>query len=544
VNFTLLVAAALAVLLEVLAFPPADLFPLAFLALAPWCALALRLRGARLFLVGTLTGAAALTFGCFWIRRTDPTNLVLMVVPESLFFGGFALLLRALLVARTLPAALVLPISFTAIEFVRGRWPLDGFPWLSLGYTQAGFRLFAQVADLGGVHLITLLLGVTAGSLVDFFLAARRNDALARGAAAGGGSGRRWRALLPGVGVLVLACGYGAIRLQQGFAQSPGPVLLIVQPNLSQKLKDSGPAAKEVYAIHLDLVERARRAESGPIDLVVWSETMITDGCLEEQLDGAAAERERDGIGRPLVAAVGGPLLTGCLTADGDPGLGTSHRWNSAILFDKDGRRAGQYAKRVLVPGGEYLPWIEYLPDSLRGWIKRTVREEAGFLPDLLPGRHSGIVALPSGGASVAAGLTICFEIAYPHLGRELVRGGAQLLVNLSNEAWFPDTAEFEQYAAMAVLRAIECRRSVVKVANSGESGWISATGERHLLEQDGRRDGFPASAVIRPDVVSERTLYVRLGEWAGAGACVAALALLLFRRRRAASDATAAASR
>lgn len=533
---TLLVAAALAAALYVLAFPPADLWPLAFLALAPWCALARRLRGTRLFWIATLTGAALLTFGCFWIRRSDPTNLVLMVIPESLWFGGFALLLRALLVTRALPAALALPIAFTAIEFGRGRWPLDGFPWLSLGYTLADFRLFAQVADLGGVHLITLLLGVTAGSLVDLFLAARRNDEGSSAAVAG--RSLRWRALLPGVAVLVLGCAYGAIRLQHGVAESSGPALLIVQPNLSQKLKDSGPGAKEVYAIHLDLVGKARRQASGPIDLVVWSETMITDGCLEERLDGAAAERERDGIGRPLVAAVGGPLLTGCLTADGDPELGTGHRWNSAVLFDKDGRRAGQYAKRVLVPGGEYLPWIEYLPGSLRAWLERTVREEAGFLPDLLPGRHSGIVTLPSGSGSVEAGLTICFEIAYPHLGRELVNGGAQLLINLSNEAWFPDTAEFEQYAAMAVVRAIECRRSVVKVANSGESGWISATGERHLLEQDGRRDGFPASAVFRPDVASGRTLYVRFGEWAGAGSCVAALALLLFRRRRTAPTA------
>ena len=93
-NFTLLLSSALAAALYVLACPPADLGPLAFFALAPWCALARRLRGVRLFWFATLTGAVLLTFGCMWIRRTAATNLLFMVVPESLFFGGFALLLR------------------------------------------------------------------------------------------------------------------------------------------------------------------------------------------------------------------------------------------------------------------------------------------------------------------------------------------------------------------------------------------------------------------------------------------------------------------
>lgn len=537
-NFTLLLAAVLAAALYVLAFPPADLWPLAFLALAPWCALARRLRGARLFWMATLSGAALLTFGCFWIRRSDPINLVLMVIPVSLWFGGFALLLRALLVTRELPAALALPISFTAIEFLRGRWPLDGFPWLSFGYTQHRFLLFAQTADLGGVHLLTLLLGVTAGSLVDFLLATGRARDGTSGRI-GGGARWHWRALLPGVAVLVGGCTYGVVRLGQGFASTPGPALLIVQPNVTQKLKDYGPSNAEVLRLHLDLVRKARRAATGPIDLAVWSETMpISDGSLVESLDAAAAGREQQQLGRPLVTAVGGPLLTGCLTSDGDPRLDSSHRYNAAILFDREGRRAGQYAKRVLVPGGEYLPWIDLFPTSLRRWLETTVDEEAGFLPDLSPGRHSGIVPFPCGDGTLPAGLTICFEIAYPHLGRQLVRDGAQLLVNLSNEAWFPDSAEFEQCVAMAVVRAIECRRSVVKVANSGQSGWIAANGERHLLEQDGRGDGFTATAVIRPDTSTSMTLYARTGEWAGAGSCLFSLALLLLRRRRVAAAA------
>ncbi|HET6164637.1 MAG TPA: apolipoprotein N-acyltransferase [Planctomycetota bacterium] len=537
-------AALAAAALYVLACPPVDCGPLAFVALAPWCVLARRLRGVRLFLAGTLTGAVLLTFGCMWIARTDPANLVLMVVPESLFFGGFALLLRARLVARGLRAVAALPIAFTAMEFVRGRWPLDGFPWLSFGYTQHRFPWFAQVADLGGVHLVTLLLGVTAGAAADAFLPCLQ-EARPRG---------RLRAVLPGVATLLLACGYGIVRRATAADGEPGPSLLLVQPNLPQKLKDAGGNSDEIRQLHLDLVASARRSTSERVDAVVWSETMLTDPLLPETPDARLADRELHLVAKPLVEAVGAPLLVGCVTveekpptewAPEDPIRKRYRQFNSAVLFDRSGRRAAQYAKRVLVPGGEYLPWIGSMPDALQRRIRRAVQEEAGFVNELTPGRHDGLVELPKGDHAVRVGLTICFEIAYPHLSRAQVLGGATALVNLSNEAWFRDSAEFEQYAAMAWFRAVETRRSVVKVANSGQSGWIGPDGERHLFtdEKDGRRDGFPASAIVRPTCSDETTLYVRTGEWAGSGCSLAALALLLVRRRKPADGGGRAAA-
>ena len=97
----------------------------------------------------------------------------------------------------------------------------------------------------------------------------------------------------------------------------------------------------------------------------------------------------------------------------------------------------------------------------------------------------------------------------------------------------------------MAWFRAVETRRSLVKVANSGQSGWIGPDGERHLFAngKDGRRDGFPASGIVRPTCSDERTLYVRTGEWAGGGCSLAALALLLVRRRKAAGGGGSAAA-
>src|SRR5262249_50228256 len=135
-------------------------------------------------------------------------------------------------------------------------------------------------------------------------------------------------------------------------------------------------------------------------------------------------------------------------------------------------------------------------------------------------------------GGAARAGITICYEIAYPHLGRSLAQRGADLLVNLSNEAWFPDTAEFEQYTAIGAFRAAEVKRALVRCANSGTSGWIDPWGRPHPLVRDGATNGFAAPVVVEPPISRELTLYARLGEWLG-WVCAVAAALGVSRVRR-----------
>jgi apolipoprotein N-acyltransferase len=210
-----------------------------------------------------------------------------------------------------------------------------------------------------------------------------------------------------------------------------------------------------------------------------------------------------------------------------DPIRNRYRQFNSAVLFDQSGRRTAQYAKRVLVPGGEYLPGSS-MPDALQRRIRRAVRREAGFVSSR---------PAPTAWSSCRRATAPCasaHDLLRDRLPASVARaglGGATVLVN-SEQAWFRDSAEFEQYAAMAVFRAIETRRSVVKAANSGQGGWILPTGRATSSRKEGRRQGFAASGVVRPTCSDERTLYVRTGEWAGGGCSLAALALLLVRRR------------
>jgi len=518
------IAALLAVALYVAAFPPLDAGPLAFVALAPWCWIARRWRGGRLFLAGSLVGAGILAIGCFWIRRTHPLNLAFMVVPESLFFGGFALLLRAIHVTRRWPALVALPLAFTAIEFVRGRWPLDGFPWLTFGYTQHRWLEIVQVSALAGVHGVTFLLALVAGALCDAW------------------PGEKGRRRIVGVAVAAGAVGAAAIgghaALGDPAALARGPRLLLVQPNFEQNLKDDPASWDRILARHFELEDAALAREKA--DLVVWSETIVpvpwpSEGDDHESDDPRLVERRaavRVALKQGLFGRHRLPLLAGAATYEATASEPLPRLFNSVLLFDAAGRRVATYDKRVLVPGGEYLPWIDRFPDALAEWIRGRVLEMAGFPPDLSRGTRSGVVDLSSVGSRGRAGMTVCYEMVYPDLGRDLVKGGADLLVNLSNEGWFHETSEFEQFSAIAAFRAAETRRSLVRCANTGTSGWFDPWGRPHLFVVAGATDGVAGALVVEPPLSTVVTPYVRFGEWVGAGAAIAAL-LALVRRRR-----------
>lgn len=523
-----LVLAALAAALYTASFAPLDLGWLAFVALAPWVGLARRLRGARLFGVAWFAGAAIFTVGCFWLRKSHPLNLVLMVVPEALAFAFFALLLRHLHVARGWPAWVALPLSFVPIEFLRGHWPLDGYPWLTLGYTQHAHLGVVQLAVVGGVHLLSALLALTSGVVAD--AAIRRTPAAWRWC--GGGA----------LAIAALELG-GRALLGDATALPAGPRLLLLQPAIEQSLKNAGKSGEFVLDRHVELAEAAQARATA--DLLIWAETMLPGYWREDDRPVAgeppALTRYRAGWRGAFEAGMtqrfGLPVLAGAATFRAPELDPTTPLWNNALLFTRDGRITASYAKRLLVPGGEYVPWIDAFPAGVADSIRAQIRAMAGDVPNLLPGDHDGVLDLATVGLTGRVGLTICYEIAYPQLGVTLVREGAQFLLNLSNEAWFPDSAEFAQYSAMAVVRAVETRRTLVRCANSGTSGFVDPWGRATWLEQGGRRDGFAGSMVVAPPLATERTLYVRYGDalaWT-----LAALAAVAACRSR---KATAAA--
>jgi apolipoprotein N-acyltransferase len=513
---------ALAVALTVAALPPFGLWPLALLAAGPATAFVLQAPSPRrAALRGWLYGAGTLGLGTFWLAETLWLNLVLVALVGAMWHAAWGWACRRVLPAGPLlPAA---PLLWVAMEMARLNWPLSGYPWVFLGHALAASPVLVQVADLGGVLLVSLVAATTGTA----FLALRRGERRAAGAA--------------GL-VLASAALYGVIRpgwLPEG---RDGPRLATIQPAFPQQLKVSSTAGPDRHAACMRLSDQALALEPQP-DVLVWPETMwywpLGEGSDDDvwypadRHGPALGPRDAEELSRtkmaPLFRTRRTELVLGsvwCRVLDGRLRLS-----NSAVAFDAQGRVTGRHDKVLLVPGGEQVPFGDLLPAGPRRLVEDWIRSAAGFLADLEPG--PGFEPIPVGG--VPCGVTICFENAYGEPSRESVKQGAAFLLNLSNEAWFGTSAEHDQMELQSILRAVETRRALFRSTNSGISCLVRPDGRRpapadRLLVGGSDRAvaGVFAAQVPLHDGL---TAYVRWGDWPGWLGLAGTLLFLVLRR-------------
>jgi apolipoprotein N-acyltransferase len=172
--------------------------------------------------------------------------------------------------------------------------------------------------------------------------------------------------------------------------------------------------------------------------------------------------------------------------------------FNRAYLASPDAQILGSYDKVHLVPFGEYVPLKRFLP-----FVQRLVAAAGDFLP----GDSQAPLKFPK----ASAGVLICFESIFPELGRAMTANGAALLVNLTNDAWYGMSSAPYQHFSMAVFRAVENRRPVIRAANTGISAFILPNGR--ILEQSGL---FTETLLTReiPLPYPGLTLYTRYGDF------------------------------
>ena len=138
--------------------------------------------------------------------------------------------------------------------------------------------------------------------------------------------------------------------------------------------------------------------------------------------------------------------------------------YNASLFFDHNGEIKGIYFKRHLVPFGEYVPL-----KKLFFWIEKIYP-----IANYAPGKKCGVFEFNG----VKFGVLICFEIMFPNLVKDAVKNGAEFIVNQSDEGWFPNSAEIYLTHQIAVFRAIEARRTIVRVTNTGLTSVIDFTGK------------------------------------------------------------------
>lgn len=482
-----------------LAFPRPGWDPLAWVALAPVLVVALRATPRRALAWGWLAGTAFFLVLLRWLNWTFQSY---SAIPGGLTWGPIALLaaycaLYTGLVAATVAwtrarlgggAALsVFPFIWVAGEWTRGHL-MGGFPWGTLGYSQWERLPVIQIAELGGVHLVSLLVAAVNAALAGAVVLDRRRGAVG---------------VVVAAALVTAAIGFGATRLG---APTPtaGVRLALVQPSIEQPLKFDPAHAQRTFDI---LASLTRRAAAERPDLIVWPETSTP---VPLRRDAGLL----DALSR---LATGAPLLVGSI--DVEDGRGGRLIRNSAFLVTGRGI-SGRYDKIHLVPFGEYVP-LSAVIGFVRGWAEFIAELEPGARPVVFPGPPAPF------------GVVICYEGIFPDLVREFVRGGARVMVNMTNDAWFGSTSGPEQHLTMYPLRAVEHRIALGRAANTGVSAFVAPSGRVVRTLPLGVRGVLADRVPLR----EADTLYTRLGDWvcwAGFAVTAGALAAGWLRRSRA----------
>ncbi len=331
-----------------------------------------------------------------------------------------------------------LPGVWVTMEFIRAH-AFTGFPWACLGYSQTPWNLIIQISDITGVYGVSWLIVLT-GTVLTAFTAGYRNALH----------------LTILIACLSLVLTYGSWRrahVDELYQQASPWSVAVIQGNIDQAVKwdpDFQQMTLERYRL---LSIDAAQASPAP-EFVVWPETAVPffygfEEDLTEQLNDTFAQ-----VGKPVLFGLPSMILL-----EGMPKV-----QNSAYLVRPDGTLLGTYAKQHLVPFGEYVPYQHVL-----FFVSRLVYAAGDFEP----GRGPSVMQL----GDHSLGVLICYEAIFPELARAAVRQGANVLVNITNDAWYGDTGAPYQHRDMALWRAVEFRVPIIRAANTGVSVIADAAG-------------------------------------------------------------------
>ncbi len=495
------VAYALAVLsglLYFLGFASFEVYPFAFVSLAPLL-VALRGRtGFKALRLGWLMGFVAMAGGFYWIvgmlKTFSGFPMPLCILFASLLWAGQGMLFGVLalvvsrLDARGVPRLVSVPLTLAGTEMV---FPVL-FPWYTANSLH-DLPVLIQTADLGGVLLVSAALGLGHAAIDEVF--ARR-----------GPWRERWKPLAAPLAFWALAIPYGGWRMKQVDADArarPALRVGIVQQNLGLMEKRFDP----YLALERHLAA-SRELEARGVDLLVWSESALAFRIPE------GVQNIRDAI-PPWDLRT--PTLFGALSVRGEDERGRLRLYNTAFMTDAQGNMRGHYDKVYLLAFGEYIPFGETFPQLY------DISRNSGHFR-----RGSTFRALPVPGGTVAP--LICYEDILPRFVRDFQRrANPDLLAVILNDAWFGDTAEPWIHNALARFRAVEQRRDLVRAANSGVSSIIDAAGRHVAHGGTFRRENVVGTVHLRQG----RTVYYYTGDWVGWAGVALALTTLLPRRKR-----------
>jgi apolipoprotein N-acyltransferase len=473
-------------------------------ALAPLLVALAGTRGLRAARLGYVTGAVSSLGLLYWTALVVvqygglalPVGILVMgalCLAFAVFHAAFGWA-AARLAAAFGPAGLLgAPALWVSLEYARAH-TFFCFPWTLLGYSQHAQLPFVQLAAVTAVYGVSFLVCGIASLLAYAVLEPR---------------GRRRRAALLAAALVVTAAWAWGRREMSRPLHGTGRIRVgLVQGGIRQEDKWVPENAWANVGRHLELTERAA-AEGAR--LVVWPESAVP--FLFDE-DPTLATLLRETARRRRIHLFFG-------NDDRERGAsGESRIYVGAKLVDPAGELGLRYRKIRLVPFGEYVPLKPLF--TLGGRFAAKLVQEVS---DFTPGREAA-TGLVDGHR---VGGFICYEAIFPSLVRRFAAGGAELLVNVTNDAWYGTTSAPHQHLAMAAFRAVENRRYLLRAANTGVSAVVDPRGR--VLEPTRL---FDTTVLVR-DVpfLAEQSFYTRHGDLFARAASAAALALVAASLRR-----------
>ncbi|GER93384.1 apolipoprotein N-acyltransferase [hot springs metagenome] len=510
-------------LLLVMSFPEIDLYFLAWVALIPLLVFLYNKDKKTAFKAGLLFGVVYFFGTTYWIYHSInkygnipfvPSILIVLFlcIYLSLYPALFCLLYSSFIRKTHMPVLFVAPVFWTVLEFVRA-YALTGFPWSSLGYSQYKFLPFIQIADITGIYGISFLLVAVNGAFADAILLKQRKIE------------RPLYSLMPTIVggiilfiVLIATFSYGLYRLNQK-RHGVNIRAAVIQGSIEQDKKWDIAYQNAVINTYQEL---SLQASQGHPDIIVWPETSVPFyfGRDKEFTESLTSFQRQLNSYLLFGSVLAKEQKTNSADSQGLKGKRTAHDTqyqmqytNSAVLLNKNGNVTYVYDKIHLVPFGEYVPLRKLL-----FFIDKLVVGVGDYTPG-----DSYIKAVTPFGSF---GTHICYEIIFPGLVRKFYVRGGDFIATITNDAWFGKTHGPYQHFSMAVFRAIENRKPVIRAANTGISGFIDSNGrilaitklfERTYLTED-----------IKTDMTL--TLYTRYGD-IFSYLCIVCFVLLMIKK-------------
>lgn len=379
---------------------------------------------------------------------------------------------------------------FIALEYIR----IKMFPWNFIGVTQYKMLYLIQIVKYTGIYGVSFLVaGINAVLGLALYLTREKLHGKKVTFNAAASAAGFFAVLL----ILNMIYGYFEFRKTEKEAFTGKKIRFgAVQGDISQRRISTGEMAKEALDTYIKLSYELAKQQP---DIIIWPETAVpypffgghyVSGLFRSEIWQFVRDKKI-----PLLFGTLDFVMTGQKNYD---------MTNAAFLVDAKGRLAAKYIKINRVPFGEFVPFSKYLPAS---WI-----EKIGMGRDLRAGNDASPLKILNG---VRAGMAICYESIFASLARDEANLGANMLLAINNDAWYPESSEPEQHVANAVFRAVETGLPALRVGNNGASVWIVPSGriawsmDEHLLVRS-RKIGI-AEGFVKENPV--KTFHTRYGD-------------------------------